>query len=120
MGVIDGSTRTPRSLRSGASSTRRSKPSGTSVASRSGAGAGSSSVLQPLRAGSDLADYVASVAARKLPIVGRGDNYVSHLHVADTATAITAALTAPAGVYNVSDDHPVTKRAELESLAASI
>ncbi len=66
------------------------------------------------------ADYVASVAARKLPLVGRGDNYVSHLHIDDTATAITAALVAPSGLYNVTDDEPVTKRGELESLAAAL
>lgn len=70
--------------------------------------------------GKTSADYIASVAARKLPIIGRGDNYVAHLHIADTATAIAAALTAPAGTYNVSDDTPVTKRNELNTLATAI
>jgi len=52
------------------------------------------------------ADYIASVAERKLPIVGNGQNYVSSLHTHDAATATLAALTAPAGTYNVSDDEP--------------
>jgi len=52
------------------------------------------------------ADYVASVAKRELPIVGDGQNYVSSLHVDDAATATLAALTVPAGTYNVSDDNP--------------
>jgi len=62
--------------------------------------------------------YVASVADRKLPIIGSGENYVSHLHINDAATAIVAALTAPSGVYNVSDDTPVTRRDELDALAS--
>ena len=65
-------------------------------------------------------EYVATVSARKLPIIGKGDNYVSHLHVTDSASAIVAALQAPAGIYNVSDDKPVTKRRELESLASAM
>jgi nucleoside-diphosphate-sugar epimerase len=32
------------------------------------------------------------------------DRYTVHLHTADAATAISAALTAPAGIYNVVDD----------------
>lgn len=66
------------------------------------------------------AEYVASVLARKLPIVGSGENYASHLHIADAATSITAALAVPAGTYNVSDDRPVTRREELHSLAAAV
>jgi nucleoside-diphosphate-sugar epimerase len=65
-------------------------------------------------------EYVASVAARKLPIVGSGDNYVAHLHVADAGTAIVAALAAPTGIYNVTDDTPVTKRAEMKALATTL
>jgi len=70
--------------------------------------------------GRTSSEYVSTVAARKLPIVGRGDNYVSHIHVADAASAIGTALTAPGGVYNVTDDTPVTKRQELEALASVV
>ena len=52
------------------------------------------------------AAYIASVAKRKLPIVGDGQNYVSSLHTHDAATATLVALTAPAGTYNISDDEP--------------
>lgn len=52
--------------------------------------------------------YLAAMTARKVPLVGSGTNYVSSLYVEDTGPAIVAALGAPAGVYNVSDDDPVT------------
>lgn len=65
-------------------------------------------------------EVIAAVLARKMPFVGRGDNFVSHLHIADAATSISAALSAPAGTYNVSDEHPVPRREELRSLAAAL
>lgn len=70
--------------------------------------------------GSASQEYVTAVAARKLPIVGSGGNYTSHLHTQDAGTAIVAALNAPTGVYNVTDDTPVTKREELEALANTL
>ena len=65
-------------------------------------------------------EYAAAVADRKLPIVGGGANYVSHIHSHDVATAIVAALQAPAGTYNIADDQPVTKRVELDALARTL
>lgn len=41
-------------------------------------------------------------------VVGDGSNYVSSLHVSDAATAHLAALDIPAGIYNVTDDEPLT------------
>lgn len=67
--------------------------------------------------GSVSAEYLDSVAARKVPIVGSGDNYVSYLHAADAGTAVRAALDAPGGVYNVSDGSPVTTANELAFLS---
>lgn len=67
--------------------------------------------------GSVSAGYLDSVAARKVPIVGSGDNYVSYLHAADAGDAVFAALDAPAGVYNVSDGSPVTTANELAFLS---
>lgn len=64
--------------------------------------------------------YVNSVASRKLPIVGDGQNWSSHLHVHDAGTAIVSALKAPSGCYNVSDDVPVPKGEELRALATAI
>ena len=63
------------------------------------------------------ADYVASVADRKLPVVGDGQNYVSSLHIHDAATATLAALTAPSGTYNVSDDEPQRAAEDTTTLA---
>ncbi len=62
-------------------------------------------------------DFVAGVANRKVPVVGAGDNYVSSIHVADVASALAAAMTAPGGTYNVSDDEPVTSAVYTDSLA---
>lgn len=50
-------------------------------------------------------------------VLGRPDGYVSSIHVADAATAVVAALGAPAGTYNVVDDEPLTKRAYADALA---
>lgn len=66
---------------------------------------------------STSAEFLDSVSARKVPIVGSGDNYVSYLHAADAGRAVVAAVDAPAGVYNVSDGSPVTTANELAFLS---
>lgn len=66
------------------------------------------------------AEYIEAVAARKLPIVGDGRNYVSSLHSEDAGRAVAASLSAPAGVYNVSDDEPVRSAELAASLAAEL
>jgi nucleoside-diphosphate-sugar epimerase len=53
------------------------------------------------------------------PVVGRPDGYVSSIHVADAGAAVAAALTIPAGIYNVVDDEPLTKREFADALAAA-
>ncbi|MEV0995273.1 NAD-dependent epimerase/dehydratase family protein [Nonomuraea sp. NPDC050202] len=50
-------------------------------------------------------------------ILGRPGGYVSSIHLADAASAVVAALEAPAGTYNVVDDEPLTKRAYADALA---
>ncbi|HEU4895245.1 MAG TPA: NAD-dependent epimerase/dehydratase family protein [Acidimicrobiia bacterium] len=62
-------------------------------------------------------EYVSAVAAGKVPLIGSGQNYVSSLHVVDGANAVLAALAAPGGTYNVSDDEPVTAEAYVTELA---
>jgi len=62
-------------------------------------------------------DYIASVANRKLPIVGAGTNFISSLHTRDAATATVAALSAPDGTYNVSDDEPQRSADHMKILA---
>jgi nucleoside-diphosphate-sugar epimerase len=61
------------------------------------------------------------VAARRFPIVGRGDGVWSFVHVDDTARATVAALTRGApGAYNVVDDEPAPVREWLPALAAAL
>lgn len=49
--------------------------------------------------------------------MGPHDSYVSSIHVADGGRAVAAALSAPAGIYNVVDDRPLTKRQYADALA---
>jgi nucleoside-diphosphate-sugar epimerase len=46
------------------------------------------------------------VRRQQHPIVGEGQAVWSFVHIEDAALATVAALTAPAGVYNVTDDDP--------------
>ena len=54
------------------------------------------------------------------PVLGPPRSYVSSIHLADGAAAIVALLGAPAGVYNVVDDEPLTKRAFADATAAAV
>ena len=51
--------------------------------------------------------------------LGHPGSYQSSIHVADAGTAVAAALGAPAGVYNVADDQPLTKRDFAGALTAA-
>jgi nucleoside-diphosphate-sugar epimerase len=53
-------------------------------------------------------------------VVGRSDGYLSSIHVGDAATAVVAALNAPAGTFNVVDDEPLTKRDYAAALATAV
>ena len=46
------------------------------------------------------------VRQQQTPIIGRGEGVWSWIHIEDAALATVAALTAPAGVYNIVDDDP--------------
>lgn len=60
--------------------------------------------------GSEQTDVLLRWARRHVGfLVGRPDEYVSSIHVADAGAAVAAALSVPAGTYNVVDDEPVTK-----------
>lgn len=51
-------------------------------------------------------------------VAGRPDGYLSSIHTDDVASAVAAALRAPTGIYNVSDDEPLTRRAYLDAFSA--
>ena len=51
--------------------------------------------------------------------VGRGDTYMSSIHLVDAAAAVVEALVCQAGTYNIVDDEPVTKRAHAATIAAA-
>jgi nucleoside-diphosphate-sugar epimerase len=46
------------------------------------------------------------VRRQQTPIIGHGEGVWSWIHIEDAALATVAALTAPAGVYNIVDDDP--------------
>jgi nucleoside-diphosphate-sugar epimerase len=52
--------------------------------------------------------------------MGRPDAYLSIIEVGDAARAVVAALDAPAGVYNVVDDEPLTRREYADALGAAL
>jgi nucleoside-diphosphate-sugar epimerase len=56
---------------------------------------------------------------RSAPVAGAEDAYLSSIHVDDAATAVVAALDVPAGVYNVVDDQPLTRREFADAFAAA-
>ncbi len=61
---------------------------------------------------------MVKVARRGIsPFVGPRSAYLPLLHADDIATAVVAALQAPSGIYNVSDDEPL-RRHELAAVLA--
>ncbi len=51
--------------------------------------------------------------------LGSPRGYQSAIHTDDAGEAVAAALDAPAGVYNVSDDEPLTRRDNVDAFAAA-
>ena len=51
------------------------------------------------------------------PLPGRADAYASSCAHEDAASAVVAALGIPAGIYNVCDDQPLTRREWVDALA---
>ncbi len=65
-------------------------------------------------------EFVAAVARRRIPIIGKGDNYVSSIHVADAATALAKSLRAPSGTYNVADHFPMRTESYMAALSTAL
>jgi nucleoside-diphosphate-sugar epimerase len=67
-----------------------------------------------------MVDEALRLARWRLSIMaGVPDGYVSSIHTDDVAGATVAALDAPAGVYNVVEDEPATRRQYLDSFAGA-
>jgi 2-alkyl-3-oxoalkanoate reductase len=64
--------------------------------------------------------FLEAVARRQMPIIGAGENFVSSIHTDDVGTSVVAALGAPPGVYNVSDDEPLRQREYLDHAARAL
>jgi nucleoside-diphosphate-sugar epimerase len=65
-------------------------------------------------------DVFRSVQRGWLPLFGRPDGYVPIVAHHDAARAVVSALAVPAGVYNVVDDEPLTRRALGDAIAAIV
>lgn len=51
---------------------------------------------------------------------GRAGAWLASIHVDDAAAAVVAVLAAPAGIYNVCDDLPVTRREYADAVGAAL
>jgi nucleoside-diphosphate-sugar epimerase len=70
---------------------------------------------------SDQMRVIVQMARRRLAMtIGRGDGYISTIHVDDAARAVAAAASAPSGTYNVVDDEPLTRRAYFDALRQAL
>ena len=65
-------------------------------------------------------DMIRYARNGRAAMFGDPSGYISSLHNDDAARAAVAALGAPAGIYNVTDDEPVTKRQYFDDLASAL
>jgi nucleoside-diphosphate-sugar epimerase len=57
------------------------------------------------------------IRRRMLPRIGSGENYRPAVYLPDAGRAVAAALAAPGGIYNVTDDDPVQMKEFVRLLA---
>jgi nucleoside-diphosphate-sugar epimerase len=67
-----------------------------------------------------IGSFIDSLRWGWAPLPGDPEAYISSIAHDDAASAVVAALDAPAGAYTVSDDEPVTRRAFFGSLAGCL
>ncbi|MGH7126334.1 MAG: NAD-dependent epimerase/dehydratase family protein [Stellaceae bacterium] len=65
-------------------------------------------------------DLIKAVRRGFAPAPGPPESFISSLSHDDAASAVVAALGAPAGAYNVIDDEPLTHREYVDSLASAL
>lgn len=61
-----------------------------------------------------MREQLASAARGTAAVIGDPDGFLSQLHLDDAASALLAALDAPAGTYNVGEDQPLRRRELVE------
>jgi nucleoside-diphosphate-sugar epimerase len=67
------------------------------------------------------ADTILRTARRGFaPVIGAPDAFMSSITTDDAASAVLAAVGAPAGIYNVVDDEPLTRRDYADALGRSV
>jgi nucleoside-diphosphate-sugar epimerase len=64
-------------------------------------------------------EYLALARTHLAPVLGPAGGYVSSIHTDDAANAIVASLAVPAGIYNVVDDVPLTRREYADAFATA-
>ena len=64
-------------------------------------------------------DFVRIARNHLAPTLGSRQGYMPMIHLDDTGTAVVAALGAPAGVYNVTDE-TTTRRFQMDALARAV
>lgn len=69
---------------------------------------------------SHVASFNALTRRRINPFLGPPEAYSSFVHADDAGTAVAAALTIPAGTYNVADDEPLTRFDAGRAVAAAL
>jgi len=69
---------------------------------------------------SQMVDLISFVKKGWAPLPGRPDAYFSSVSHDDAAAAAATAIELPAGIYNVVDDEPVTRRVFFDSLAQTL
>ena len=67
-----------------------------------------------------LVELIAGIRKGVALLPGRPEGFFSSVSHDDAATAVLAALRVPAGIYNVADDEPVTRREYVDSLAQAL
>jgi nucleoside-diphosphate-sugar epimerase len=67
-----------------------------------------------------MVDEALRLARFRMSMIGgKPEAYVSSIHTDDVASASVAALEAPAGIYNVVEDEPVTRRDYLDAFSGA-
>lgn len=71
--------------------------------------------------GAAHSEQILALARHHLGFVpGRGDGYISSIHLHDASAAAVAALTCHSGIFNVVDDEPITKRLYARACADAV